>query len=291
MLGFHKVVGLRLRSLVLSNPESFYVRLGEVRQFRIERIRFEARLLRPNQDGIHLGGGCEDGVIEDLFAAGSKTTSDDMVALNADDALERAPLRRLVNAPIRRVRIRKLRADDCHSFVRLLSVWSVIEDVEIEDVLGGCRVSAVNMDGARDARVPLFKPDDPAVADGVGRINRVVIRGMRVHKSHGGSHHPLLDLRSRCEDFRIEDFTRDDARDARPDVPTLRASDSAAFKAELEGLDRRQVEQMLSASRVDVHRILQLAGEEDALRLQVELSSTGVLDLPHGGVRRLQLRR
>ncbi len=60
-----------------------------------------------------------------------------MVALNADEALGRAQNLGLACGPIRRIRIEDVRAESCHTFVRLLSVRSVIEDVEIDGVFGG----------------------------------------------------------------------------------------------------------------------------------------------------------
>lgn len=241
VLGFEKMVGLSLRHMRIREPESFYIRLGEVRRFCVEHIQFEARTLRPNQDGVHVGGGCEDGVIRHLRAWGSHATSDDMVAINADDALERGPLLNLVNAPIRRVRIEHLRADDCHSFVRLLSCWSPIEDVTVEHVRGGCRVSAFNMDAARDAMVPLFDPRSAEVAAGVGMLRRVQIRDISVHKAATGDAHPLIDLRTRCENVSIHAFERMEHCDSRLDVPTLRIEQVGSVGFVLEGIDEAQV--------------------------------------------------
>ena len=75
--------------LTVLNPESFSIRLGEVRHFTVENIVFDHPVIRPNQDGVHVGGFSEHGYIRNLRAATVNTTSDDMVALNADDDVQR----------------------------------------------------------------------------------------------------------------------------------------------------------------------------------------------------------
>ncbi|MEZ4633471.1 MAG: glycosyl hydrolase family 28-related protein [Caldilineaceae bacterium] len=90
LMNFTNVRGLTLRSLTVRDPESYFIRLGQVSSFDVGHIRFEAPHLRPNQDGVHLGGYCEDGYIHDLSAYGPGTPNDDVVALNADDANYRA---------------------------------------------------------------------------------------------------------------------------------------------------------------------------------------------------------
>jgi len=76
-LNFTNVRGLTLRDFTVHNPESFFVRVGEVRDFHIENIRLSADNLRPNQDGIHVGGFSERGVIRAIHAVGAGVTEDD----------------------------------------------------------------------------------------------------------------------------------------------------------------------------------------------------------------------
>jgi hypothetical protein len=234
LMDFRRVENLTLTDLVLRDSEAFYIRLGEVTHFRVERIRFEAEHLRPNQDGVHLGGGCEDGEIHGLQAVGKGVTGDDLLALNADDALNRVELRGLVNAPIRRIRASELEAEDCHTFVRILSIRSAIEDVEIQGIRGGCGVACLNMDGARFCVVPLFDPEDPAFADGVGDVRRVRIADVKVFASRPGEQ-PLFDLLTRARDFVISDVQRDLERDLRPEAPTLRWGKVPGGELTLEG--------------------------------------------------------
>ena len=223
LLNFFNVRRLTLSALELRNPVSYYTRFCRMRNFLVERISFRTVVLRPNQDGIHLGGDCEDGTIRHIDARGPGTPNDDIVALNADDANQRAQNLGKVNGPIRRVRVHDLYAEDAHTLVRLLSCWSSVENIEIEDVRGGCQICAVNMDAARECAVPVFDPRDPAYADGAGNLTRVRIRHLRVHRSSGRSTKALVDLQTRVHDLVIEDFERDLTRDACPAAPTLRA--------------------------------------------------------------------
>jgi len=208
MFDFRNVKNLALKNLKLCDPESYYVRLGDVRGFHISAIRFDSVHLRPNQDGIHLGGFCFDGVIEDITAGVWGSANDDMVAFNADDEVGRLVNQGMKRGPIGDVRVSGVRAADCHTFIRLLSVDAGISDVTISGVTGGCREMAVNMDAARYCRTPLFKDSDRP--QGVGNIKNVTIENMRVHKTTGGRR-ALIFAESACENLRIRNFTRDRA--------------------------------------------------------------------------------
>lgn len=221
LMHFGHVRNLVLRDLAVRNSESYYIRLGWARQFHVARIRLENTRTRPNQDGVHVSGFCEDGLVEEIHAHGLATPNDDMVALNADDAIWRAECHGAPCGPIRRIRVRHLRADDCHSFVRLASVDHPIEDITLEDVVGGCRVCAINADALRYCRTPIFRNDDPGREQGVGAMNRIKVSRFEVWKS---AHFPaaLIRLESRMPDFQMENIRRDYSRDAAPNQPTLR---------------------------------------------------------------------
>lgn len=218
---FDGVRGLHLENLTFLDAEAYALRLTRTRRFRFVALRFDSTRIRHNNDGVHLGGNCADGHIEDLRGLRPGVTGDDLVALNADDALERCEVRGMTCGPIRRIRIRGLRAEGCHTFVRLLSVHSPIEDIDIEDVAGTCEISAINADAARGCRVPLFDPAAPPFPDGVGHLARIRARGFRVAKSKANDI-ALLRLETRMSDFLVEDFIRNRAADAAPAAPTLR---------------------------------------------------------------------
>ncbi len=221
MMHFQNVRGLRVADMELHNAEAYHVRLTQVRGFEVERIRFSATRVRNNNDGIHLGGHCEDGLIRDIKGLHYGVTGDDMIALNADDALLRTEVKGMTCGPIRNIRIEDIAAEGCHSFVRLLSVVSPIENVSIRGVRGTCEVAAINCDGARGCRVPVFDEKSPPFPDGVGFLCNIDAADFRVAKSHANDI-ALLRLETRMENFRVANFVRDLAADQAPATPTLR---------------------------------------------------------------------
>jgi hypothetical protein len=215
------------------DAEAYNIRLTGVRDFVIEDIAFSSGHIRPNNDGIHLGGGCEDGVIRRISGIGRGVTGDDLVALNADDALRRTEVRGMACGAIRNIRIEDLRADACHCFVRLLSVWSPIENVSVTGVRGSCEVSAVNCDAARVCRVPIFDPANPPFPDGVGMLQNIRICDMAVAKSAPNGA-PLLRLETRMLDFRVSGFRRE-ADDFGLSAATVRIAHARVNQLRLKG--------------------------------------------------------
>lgn len=221
MIHFQNVKGLRLENLHLHNAEAYYARFTQVRDFHVEGIGFSSDLVRNNNDGIHLGGHCENGVIRKIRGLHAGVTGDDMVALNADDALSRTEVRGMTCGPIRNIHIEDLEAEGCHSFVRMLSVWSPIEDVTVRGVRGSCEVAAVNCDAARGCRVALFDEANPPFPDGVGALRNISLSDFRVAKS-AENNIALLRLETRMENLVINNFRRQMVEDKSPAQPTLR---------------------------------------------------------------------
>jgi len=129
--------------------------------------------------------------------------------------------------PIRNIRIEDIEAQGCHSFVRLLSVVSPIANVSIRGVRGTCEVAAINCDGARGCRVPVFDEKNPPFADGVGFLNNITADDFRVAKSHANDI-ALLRMETRMTAVRITNFVREMAADKAPGTPTLRLRHAAA---------------------------------------------------------------
>lgn len=224
-VNFVNVSGLTLCNLTVRNPEGFSIRLGEVQDFRVEDIRFDNTVIRPNQDGVHVGGFSHQGVIRNLHALTPKTTNDDMVALNADDDVERVLNLGMKRGPISDIEVEGLYGDDVYTFVRLLSVDALIEEVSIGEVHGGCRYHAVNMGNWRF----------PA---GVGNIRSVRMRDFTVRKVHGensrsGTKHPLVTIRLAVEGLQMTNFRRDPADDL--PAPTLVVDNGRDNDIEIEG--------------------------------------------------------
>jgi polygalacturonase len=290
VMDFRNLDSLVLRGVTLRDAEAYYLRIGESRRFLVEDVVFEAPHLRPNQDGVHLGGFCEDGVIRRLRGVGFGCTNDDMVALNADDALGRAQNLGLKCGPIRRIRIEDIRAGSCHTFVRLLSVGSVIEDIEIEGIYGGCHACALNMDACRQCRVKLFE-DEGAYPAGVGDVRRVTVRRMHVHKANGGSRKALLDLTTRCTDFRMLDFRRDAERDGEPEAPTMSLGWMDPCEAAIDGLSGAQEAGVTTGQGVEVRSRVRLPTPRglESSHMICTVPRGELLLLREGGIGSLQL--
>ncbi len=240
MINFRHVQGLSLTDMTLKNSTAYHTRLSGVRNFRVERLRFEDTLHTSNQDGVHVAGCCEDGLIRDITAVGDACTGDDLVALNADDALDRSETRGKLGGPIRRIRIHGLRAKDCHSFVRMASVWSEIQDIEINDICGGCQINVLNADALRFCMGPLFRRNDERYANGAGLLRNIRLRNIAVYKSAPGDT-ALLRLDERMEDFEVERFTRLTENDVAPQAPTIQVAYMSTDGIVLEGINQHDV--------------------------------------------------
>ncbi|MEZ4633470.1 MAG: hypothetical protein R2856_00550 [Caldilineaceae bacterium] len=129
--------------------------------------------------------------------------------------------------------------------------------------------------------MPLFDPNDPNLADGVGRVLRVTLRDFDVYKSSSGNEKPLLDLRTRVHDLRIEHFQRN-RRDAAPSVPTLRLAEFHPCTALLEGVDLAQEEMLSTALNLDACRLQRMASPfgTPSLRADLHIAQRGSLELP-----------
>ena len=102
---------------VLRCPVLRICSLTRVSRFVIEKIRFHAQHPCNNNDGVHLAGYCNDGIIRHLRGLGRSAPNDDMVAMNADDALDRVEVYGGECGPIRDIHVYDIAADQCHNFV------------------------------------------------------------------------------------------------------------------------------------------------------------------------------
>ena len=123
---FYHVQNLRLSDMTIKDPTTFGIELDTVSYFTIENIDFDYNRGNPmalNMDGVHLDGNCHFGVIRNLKGA----CYDDMVALNAHEGSR---------GPITNIQIDGLFAENCHSAVRLLTVFDAIENIHISNIYG-----------------------------------------------------------------------------------------------------------------------------------------------------------
>ena len=165
------VKNLILKDMVLSNSVTFYIRLCKVENFAIENIDFISDQFGENQDGLHFGGNVRHGKVKNIRALSYGQTNDDMIALNADDSIERVENLDLCRDTIEDIEFENIFAENCHTIIRMLSVTAEIKNIRFKNVYGGFRCNAVNADAARYCRTPLFQEEDyPA---GVGNIHDI----------------------------------------------------------------------------------------------------------------------
>jgi len=208
LINLVNVRNLTLRGLTLHNSAGYFTRFARLDGFLIEDIAFSHDTNITNNDGIHLAGFCQNGVIRRIRCLTPGTTRDDLIALNADDCVTRTENRDTPRGPIRNILVEDVSTEECHCLLRLLSVTSEISDITIRNIRGGCRSSAINMDAARYCRAPLIDPEDPAFTRGVGNIRNVLIDGMAVTSS---PNNPLVCAETNAANLVIRNFTRADS--------------------------------------------------------------------------------
>ncbi len=287
MINFRNVRHLTFADAMLCDSESYHVRCTQVEGFLFEQLRFHSTCPRPNNDGVHLAGFCADGIIRHLRGLGPHAPSDDLVALNADDAVGRIEGQGKLCGPIRNVVIHDLQADQCHSFVRLLSVDSPIENIDISRIRGGCTACVINMDAAHRCRVPLFTDADRP--DGVGACRNIRIRDIRAFAASAGRT-PLIRLEEHVEDLLIESFQRDVGCDGAPQAPTVDARHLTDHRIDIEGLTDGQLAGLREASTAVVDAA-PLTGFEKLHTVAAAFDRQAVLQLPGGGFRRLAVSK
>ena len=210
-LNFVNVKGLVLRDVTVANTVTYFVRMGNVDGFVIENIAFVSDRPAYNQDGLHFGGGCRNGAVCGVTALSRGQTNDDLLAFNADDCVTRVENYDLARSAIENITVKNVFAEDCHTLIRLLSVTSPIRHIRISDVYGGYRCYAINADGARYCRTPLFKEED--CPGGCGAIEDVVIERLCCHATSGKWDNPAVCLEENADGLVIGGFRHSRAAD------------------------------------------------------------------------------
>lgn len=221
-LDFFHVRGLHLENMELANSVVYNLRMSRLDDFLIRDLRISSEKPAFNQDGLHFGGCVRNGIVENVRVLSKGQTNDDLIALNADDSMVRLENLDLCCGPIENLIIRNVRAEDCYSVIRMLSVSSPIRNILFENIEAGCRHFALNLDAARYCRTPLFREED--FPEGCGCIENILIHGFRTHLS---ADRPLqlalIQCETRVKNFLIRDFKRETHRERIAGVPTFLA--------------------------------------------------------------------
>lgn len=223
MLNFVNVDGLELRDMVLANSVTYYVRMSRVHNFGIENIDFVCDSFGINQDGLHFGGDVKHGTVKNIRALSYGQTNDDMIALNADDSIVRVENLDLCRDTIEDIEIENVYTENCHTIIRMLSVTAEIKNIRLKNIYGGFRCNAINADGARYCRTPLFNESD--YPNGSGKISDISFENFTcfpvfdLPQDFGGTKpmpQTALLLESYMDNFKITNFryicSEDDAK-------------------------------------------------------------------------------
>jgi hypothetical protein len=272
-INFVNVRDLNIRQLTVRDPESFFIRLGEVRTFVVEDVTLDAPHVRPNQDGVHIGGFCENGIIRRIKALGICCPNDDMVAINANDDVTRAINLGMKEGPIRRIVVEDIVAEDAYTFVRLLSQDAPIEDVHISKIRGGCRYHAINLNRWR------FPP-------GKGDISQIRIENVKVARLPSSCKEALIHITLAVQDLEISGFIRQE--DDHPEVASLDLANGITSQLLLEGLSTPQFQALECVSTTRI--ACEPASRFDGCSVRASISPGGRMRLPFGGFQHLRVR-
>ena len=136
----------------MTNSVTYYVRMCRVHHFSIENIDFVSDTFGVNQDGLHIGGDVRHGTVRNIRALSYGQTNDDMIALNADDSIERVENFDLCRDTIEDISFENIFTECCHTIIRMLSVTAEIKNIRFKNIFGGFRCNAINADAARYSR-------------------------------------------------------------------------------------------------------------------------------------------
>jgi len=140
-------------------------------------------------------------------------TNDDLIALNADDSVERVENLDLVRDDIEDITFENIYAESCYTVIRLLSVTAKIRNISFKNIYAGYRNYAVNGDAARYCKMPIFKDED--YPNGVGcvenlHIENFVVRPMftKLPGNERSQVNPEHAMRLECnlDNFTVEGF-------------------------------------------------------------------------------------
>lgn len=230
MLNFVNVEHLELRNMVLANSSAYYARICRVHHFIFDNIDFVCDTFSKNQDGLHFCGDVKHGKVSNVRALSYGQTNDDMIALNADDSIERVENLDLCRDTIEDITFENIFAENCHTIIRMLSVTAEIKNIRFKNIFGGFRCNAINADGARHCRTPLFEESD--YPNGVGKISDIYIEDFTCYRvqstpeGFGGTKakpRPALRIESHMDRFRISNFNYICDKDSMQESPAVKA--------------------------------------------------------------------
>ncbi|GAG30881.1 unnamed protein product, partial [marine sediment metagenome] len=198
------------------------------------------------------------------------TPNDDMIAINADDDIHRVVNLGMKRGPIRDIQINDLSASNAYTFVRLLSTTSFIENITIQNVSGGCRYYAVNIN---NWKFPV----------GSGNIQNITLKDFNVSKSVVPDPQclALIKIALKVKNLQINNFLR--RKDTSLDALTLSVKNDTKNVLMFKGLDEGQLKDIIKDSTKIEPEISKFA--------KFTIESTGEFILRNGSIYNLFLTR
>ncbi len=132
---FSHIRRFRFSDITIVNPVTYGMQCSYVEDFTIENLQFDYTEGSPklwNMDGIHIEGGCKNGLVRNLKGA----CHDDLVAITSDDSIW---------GPIENITVDGIYAEHCHSAVRLLSVALPVRNIHITNIYGSYYVYCITL--------------------------------------------------------------------------------------------------------------------------------------------------
>lgn len=127
-----------LQNIRIVDPITFATLLSGMNNFRIENVFLDYSNQHNNMDGIHLGGNCTNGIINNIYG----TTNDDMIALNPGDTLPRYASLRI--GEMSNITVSNIYGENAFRAVRLLSdSTSPMRNMVIDGIYGSYQNEAV----------------------------------------------------------------------------------------------------------------------------------------------------
>lgn len=199
----NRITRLTLRGLTFRNPVVYGVQMANIDHFTVENIDFDYTEGSPklwNMDGVHVEGGCRNGIIRDLHGA----CHDDTVAITSDDGLY---------GPIENILVDGVYGNRSHSAVRLLSGRLPVRNIHITNIFGTYYVYAVTL-----SNYVYFEGEK-------GQYDAISIDHVYASFSEGtidvpGNYFPMIAIDRELEigDLTIEHLYRDERRCPTPTV-------------------------------------------------------------------------
>ena len=235
LISFADITELTLKNMTVRNSEAFHIRLNYVKNFLVENITFDDMDIRYTQDGIHIGGGCEKGVVRHIRAVGASSPNDDLIAVTSDYLGENMsptdPIWGQRGGPIHDIEIYDVKADNTFAFLRISSYTESIENIYAHHFSGGCYYIGLQMEITPYLR-DRYDTYPPESVYGAGKIRNVTIEDWNIYTRlyYGNSKRDyfqnyvggMIDIEQSIENLVIRRFIRDGEKDAKGELlPTL----------------------------------------------------------------------